>query len=88
MGSELASPAWMWRGLCAVARHPTLWPTAARQLLVLAEPGWWRRSPHLPLPAPAYLRFRLQTAYGDDREPDPADLVTYLHWCRAWPRLV
>lgn len=68
----------------AVARHPTLWPTAVRQALVLAAPGWWRRRPYLPLPAPDYLRFRLQTAYGGagDRAPDPADVVTYLHWCR------
>ncbi|HEX6422777.1 MAG TPA: hypothetical protein VFZ79_04815 [Acidimicrobiales bacterium] len=68
----------------AVARHPSLWPTAVRQALVLAAPGWWRRRPFLPLPAPDYLRFRLQTAYGGDgdRPPDPSDVVTYLHWCR------
>jgi hypothetical protein len=30
----------------------------------------------------------MQTAYGDpDRAPDPDDVVTYLHWCRAWPSL-
>jgi hypothetical protein len=51
---------------------------------VLAAPGWWRRPPFLPLPAPDYLRFRLQTAYGGDgdRVPDPEDLVTYLRWVR------
>ena len=54
----------------------------------MAVPGWWRSSPYLPLPDAAYLRFRLQTAYGDpDRDPSPVDVVTYLHWCRAWPRL-
>ena len=46
------------------ARHPSLWATAVRQALRLAAPGWWRRRPFLPLPAPDYLRFRLQTAYG------------------------
>ena len=57
-----------------------------RQLFRLAAPGWWRRPPFLPLPDPDYLRFRLQTAYGDDRRaPDPADVITYLHWCRQWP---
>jgi hypothetical protein len=68
----------------AVARHPGLWPIAVRQALVLAAPGWWRRRPFLPLPSPDYLRFRLQTAYGGagDQAPDPADLVTYLRWCR------
>jgi hypothetical protein len=83
-------PRWRWLGRAGLAlgRHPELWATAVRQLLVLAPPGWWRQSPRLPLPEPAYLRFRLQTAYGDsDREPEPADVVTYLHWCRAWPRV-
>ena len=78
---------WALRAVAAVARHPVLWPTALRQVRVLAAPGWWRRPPFLPLPAPAYLRFRLQTAYGDDRDPEPGDVVTYLHWCRAWPAL-
>jgi len=72
----------------ALVVHPELWATAARQVLLLAPTGWWRRRPWLPLPDPAYLRFRLQTAYGDpEREPEPADVVTYLHWCRAWPRV-
>jgi hypothetical protein len=75
---------WAWRVAAAVARHPPLWPIAVRQALVLAAPGWWRHRPFLPLPAPDYLRFRLQTAYGGDgdRDPDPDDLVTYLRWCR------
>jgi hypothetical protein len=70
--------------VAVVARRPSLWPTAVRQAAVLAEPGWWRRRPFLPLPAPAYLRFRMQAAYGGegDRPPDPGDLVTYLYWCR------
>lgn len=79
---------WMARTAFAVGRHPGLWATALRQISVLAVPGWWRRSPHLPLPDPAYLRFRSQTMYGDAaRQPDPADVVTYLQWCRAWPHL-
>jgi hypothetical protein len=73
----------------AVAMRPALWGTALRQIRVLARPGWWRTSPCLPIPDPGYLRFRMQTAYGDpEREPEPADVVTYLHWCRAWPHLV
>jgi hypothetical protein len=72
----------------ALVAHPELWPTAAHQVVVLARPGWWRTRPWLPLPDPAYLRFRMQTAYGDpDRAPEPEDVVTYLHWCRAWPRV-
>ena len=76
---------WAIAAVGAVVRHPSLWPTAARQALVLAAPGWWRRRPFLPLPTPEYMRFRLQTAYGGegDGAPEPSDLVTYLHWCRG-----
>jgi hypothetical protein len=79
---------WLAGATLAVAVRPALWGTAVRQTLVLAVTGWWRRPPFLPLPDPVYLRFRLQTAYGDpERPPRPADVVTYLHWCRAWPRV-
>lgn len=71
----------------ALARHPGLWPVAVRQAVRLARRGWWRRPPFLPLPDPAYLRFRLQTAYGDtERPPDAHDLVTYLKWCGEFPQ--
>jgi hypothetical protein len=60
-----------------------LWGTAISQALRLAAPGWWRHAPFLPLPDPAYLRFRMVTAYGDPgHEPEPGDVVTYLQWCR------
>ena len=81
---DTVPPRWALGALAAVARHPSLWAIALRQALVLAAPGWWHRRPFLPLPAPDYLRFRLQTAYGGegDRDPDPEDLLTYLRWCR------
>jgi hypothetical protein len=87
-----SAPTVRWRWLApatvAVLARPVLWGTAVRQVWVMAVPGWWRSAPYLPLPDAAYLRFRLQTAYGDpDRDPSPADVVTYLHWCRTWPRL-
>ena len=74
----------MLRAAGAVLRRPTLWAVGVVQLFRLAPSGWWRRWPPLPRPDPDYLRFRLQTQYGDpDREPEPADVVTYLHWCRS-----
>jgi hypothetical protein len=77
---------WVPAAAVAVARRPDLWVTAVRQLARLAPAGWWRRAPHLPLPDAAYLRFRMVTAYGDGGAPArPADVVTYLQWCRAWP---
>jgi len=37
----------------------------------------------LPVPAPGYLRFRLQTAYGDAEAPlTPEDTVAWLRWCK------
>jgi hypothetical protein len=73
----------------AVALRPALWGIAARQTWVLARPGWWRRRPFLPVPDAAYLRFRMQTAYGDPaRPPEPPDVLAYLHWCREYGGLV
>ena len=73
-----------WAGVAAaVARRPGLWPTAARQARRLAPDRWWRRRPFLPVPDRAWLQFRNETQYGDaDRRPDPADVLTWLHWCR------
>jgi hypothetical protein len=86
--SSTTNGRWLVRAAIAVAVRPCLWPTAIRQLFVLAAPGWWRRAPFLPVPDPAYLRFRVLTAYGDpSRAPEPTDVITYLHWCQAWPKL-
>ena len=77
---------WVGATAVAVALRPRLWRVAVAQMLRLAAPGWWRRWPLLPLPDPDYLRFRLQTAYGDRRVgPEPEDVVAYLEWCRRFP---
>ncbi|MCX7620643.1 MAG: hypothetical protein N2037_07355 [Acidimicrobiales bacterium] len=82
----MSSATWFLRAVGAVLVRPGLWWIALVMLVRLARPGWWRQPPFLPLPDRAYLRFRLQTMYGDpDHEPEPADLITYLKWCRAWP---
>jgi hypothetical protein len=71
----------------AVVRRPWLWWTALRQAFRLAPNGWWRRAPFLPLPDERYLRFRLETQYGNAMQStEPRDLVTYLAWCRAYQR--
>ena len=72
--------------LLAVAARPDLWPVAVRQAARFARPRWWRRAPFLPVPDAGYLRFRLETAYGEAIAPKPADLVAYLEWCRSGPR--
>ena len=84
--SRPGSLRWAVASAIAVARHPSLWVTGLRQARVLARPGWWWRPPFLPVPDRDYLHFRMVTMYGGDGDAsEPADLVTYLRWCRSWP---
>jgi hypothetical protein len=72
----------------AVLRRPALWPTAARVYVAHVPDRWWVRRPFVPVPDRAWLRFRLQTQYGDaEAVPAPADLVTWLEWSRRWRAL-
>ena len=65
-----------------------MWPVAARVYIAHVPTGWYRRLPLLPVPDRAWVRFRLQTAYGDpDRAPDPRDVLTWLEWSRGWRAL-
>ena len=69
--------------LRVILRHPTLWPEALRTLIAFTPSGWWKQRPYLPVPRRAYLRWRMQTAYGSlDATPVPADVVHYLQWRR------
>ncbi|MGH9073590.1 MAG: hypothetical protein ACRDZQ_05670, partial [Acidimicrobiales bacterium] len=68
------------------ARRPDLCPTALTSVLATARPGWWRRWPPLPVPAEAWLGFRLECATG--RRDGPVrggDVVSWLEWCRSRP---
>ena len=68
-------------------RRPHLWAAALGQARRLAAPGWWRRWPPLPRPDPAYLAFRMETAYGSaTARPEPDDVVAYVEWCRGYLR--
>jgi hypothetical protein len=72
------------RVVAAVLARPDLWWTALTALRRFAAPGWWRRSPWLPVPAAELWRFRMVTAYGDPAaRPTSTDAVDYLEWCRA-----
>jgi hypothetical protein len=67
--------------------RPWLWPIAVAELSALALPGWWRRWPPIPRPAPKWLAFRLETQYGSgDTSPAPHDVVAWLEWCRSTRR--
>jgi hypothetical protein len=75
-------PAFWFSVVCALARRPQLWSTALRQLTRLSVRRWWSRPPFLPIPPRAYVRFRLETAYGAHATPRPLDVIRYLEWCR------
>ena len=78
---------WMTRMTLALSLRPSLWLTACRQAHRLAGRGWGWRPPFLPVPAPAYARFRALTQYGEpDRSPGVADVVTWLAWARDMER--
>lgn len=71
----------------AVARRPDLWRAAAAQGRRLVPPRWWARRPYLPLPDRRWMRFRLETQYGDATHPPVADdVVTWLAWTASQPR--
>ena len=70
--------------IAAVARRPRLWSTATGQARRLAPRRWWSTPPFLPLPDRAWLRFRLETQYGDAAHPPVAsDIITWLEWART-----
>lgn len=52
-----------------LVRHPSTVPSVVRAGWRLRANGWWRRRPFLPLPDPAYWRFRLVTATGSASGP-------------------
>ncbi|MDH3538789.1 MAG: hypothetical protein OEP52_02240 [Acidimicrobiia bacterium] len=67
--------------LRVVVRRPSLWPEALRVLVAFTPGRWWRRAPFLPVPRRAYLRWRMQTAYGSpDATPVPSDVIHFLEW--------
>ena len=42
---------------------------------------WYARAPFLPLPAKSYMRWRMETAYGDpDFVPSAPDFERFLVW--------
>ena len=44
---------------------------------------WWAGPPFLPLPDPAYMRWRMYTAYGDESAVPPLeDVVRFARWRR------
>ena len=60
-------------------------PSLARDLLRVAwrfrARRWFLRVPFLPLPSREYTRWRMYTAYGDERAVPPVeDVIRYARW--------
>ena len=42
---------------------------------------WFLRLPFLPIPSAPYMRWRMYTAYGDERAVPPVqDVIRYARW--------
>ena len=62
-------------------RRPRLVPDMIRSAWAFRARGWYRRPPFLPVPPAGYVRWRMETAYGDPGAVPPADeLERYLRW--------
>lgn len=67
----------------AVLFRPSLWATALTQAFRLIPRRWWARAPFLPLPTSDYIRFRVQTQYGDQNHVvEVDDVLSYLNWSK------
>jgi len=71
----------------ALARRAAVNPRVAADLLALGwsmrRRGWYRHPPFLPLPPAEYVRWRMYTAYGDERAVPPVDdVLRYARWRR------
>lgn len=77
----MASPAWT-VARAALAR-PDMIPDLLGAAWAFRRRGWYRRPPFLPLPSRRYLRWRVETAYGDpDAVPSPGEVREFLRWAR------
>ncbi len=71
-----------WRGI----RHPATGLALVRVGWRFRRRDWYKRPPFLPLPARAYVRWRMYTAYGDEHfVPPPEDVTRYARWAVRTP---
>ena len=62
-------------------RRPRLIPHLLGTAWAFRARAWYRRPPFLPLPPASYLRWRMETAYGDpDAVPTDEELERFLRW--------
>jgi hypothetical protein len=84
-----APPAYGWAGLTTrLALRALVNPRLALDLVKTAWAfrcrGWLGRFPFLPLPDQQYLRWRMYTAYADERAVPPVeDVIGFAQWRRT-----
>ncbi len=62
-------------------RRPRIIPYLLRAAWAFRARGWYRRPPFLPLPPRSYMRWRMETAYGDPAAmPTLDEMERYLVW--------
>ena len=69
------------RMLGVAIKRPSLVPHLIGAAWAFRARGWYRSPPFLPLPSRDYLRWRMETAYGDpDSVPTDDELERFLRW--------
>ncbi len=67
--------------LLVALRRPRLWPALLSAAWAFRPKDWYRKAPFLPLPSKAYMRWRLETAYGEPDAVPPADeIARFVTW--------
>jgi hypothetical protein len=62
-------------------RKPYLIPLLFQTLWIFRRNRWYSRFPFVPVPSKGYLKWRMETAYGDLKtEPPLQELERYLKW--------
>ena len=64
-----------------VLRRPQMIPHLIRAAWAFRASGGYQRPPFLPVPPLSYIRWRMETAYGDpDAVPSANEMERYLVW--------
>lgn len=70
-------------------RRPRVIPHLVRAAWVFRARDWYRRPPFLPLPPRSYVRWRMETAYGDpEHVPEAHEIERYTLWTTRMRQLM
>lgn len=75
--------------LALAVRRPRTIPAILGASWAFRARDWYRRFPFLPVPPASYMRWRMETAFGDaDVVPSLDDLERYLLWTARLRRTI